>query len=100
MNTVIVALLCILSLRICYSENVVLTQVRSISKWNCKTSINLNTVFQGRSFTIDYDSDTFLKDGKPFRYVAGSFHYFRALPETWQRKLRTLRASGLNAVST
>lgn len=80
MNTVIVALLCILSLRICYSENVVLTQ--------------------GRSFTIDYDSDTFLKDGKPFRYIAGSFHYFRALPETWQRKLRTLRASGLNAVST
>lgn len=39
-------------------------------------------------------------NGKPFRYVSGSFHYFRALPETWQRKLRTMRAAGLNAVST
>lgn len=39
-------------------------------------------------------------DGKPFRYVSGSFHYFRALPETWQRHLRTMRAAGLNAVDT
>lgn len=37
-------------------------------------------------------------DGQPFRYVAGSFHYFRALPSTWQRKLRAMRAGGLNAV--
>lgn len=37
-------------------------------------------------------------DGKPFRYVAGSFHYFRALPETWRQKLKTMRAGGLNAV--
>ncbi|XP_053680803.1 beta-galactosidase-like [Anopheles nili] len=51
-----------------------------------------------RSFTIDYDRDTFVMDGKDFRYVAGSFHYFRALPETWRTKLRTLRAGGLNAV--
>uniref|UniRef100_A0A182YAQ7 Beta-galactosidase n=1 Tax=Anopheles stephensi TaxID=30069 RepID=A0A182YAQ7_ANOST len=51
-----------------------------------------------RSFTIDYERDTFVMDGKDFRYVAGSFHYFRALPETWRTKLRTLRAGGLNAV--
>lgn len=37
-------------------------------------------------------------DGKDFRYVAGSFHYFRALPQTWRTKLKTLRAGGLNAV--
>lgn len=37
-------------------------------------------------------------DGKPFQYVAGSFHYFRALPETWRHRLKTLRAGGLNAV--
>lgn len=37
-------------------------------------------------------------DGKPFRYVAGSFHYFRALPQTWRQKLKTLKAGGLNAV--
>lgn len=41
-----------------------------------------------------------MKDGKPFQFIAGSFHYFRALPETWQRKLRTMRAAGLNAVTT
>lgn len=39
-------------------------------------------------------------DGKPFQFIAGSFHYFRALPETWQRKLRTMRAAGLHAVTT
>lgn len=39
-------------------------------------------------------------DDQAFRIIAGSFHYFRALPETWQRKLRTMRAAGLNAVTT
>lgn len=37
---------------------------------------------------------------QPFRIISGSFHYFRALSETWQRKLRTMRAAGLNAVTT
>ncbi|KAL5279145.1 GLB1L family protein [Megaselia abdita] len=53
-----------------------------------------------KSFTIDYENDQFLKDGKPFRYISGSFHYFRAHDDSWRSKLRTLRASGLNAVST
>jgi beta-galactosidase len=37
-------------------------------------------------------------DGKPFQYIAGSFHYFRALPETWRRKLRTMRGAGINTI--
>lgn len=49
---------------------------------------------------MDYDNNRFLKDGRPFQFVGGSFHYFRALPETWRRKLRTLRSSGLNVVTT
>ncbi|XP_011184129.1 beta-galactosidase [Zeugodacus cucurbitae] len=53
-----------------------------------------------RNFTVDWDNDRFLKDGQPFRFIAGSFHYFRAHPDSWQRKLQTLRASGLNAVTT
>lgn len=53
-----------------------------------------------RTFEIDYNNNTFLMDGKPFQFIAGSFHYFRALPQTWQRKLRTMRAAGLNAVTT
>ena len=30
-----------------------------------------------KSFSIDYDGNTFLMDGQPFRYVSGSIHYFR-----------------------
>lgn len=53
-----------------------------------------------RTFEVDWANDRFLKDGEPFRFIAGSFHYFRAHPDTWQRKLRTMRAGGLNAVTT
>lgn len=56
--------------------------------------------FKAREFRIDYENNRFLKDGEPFRFIGGSFHYFRALPETWQQKLRTMRAAGLNAVTT
>lgn len=53
-----------------------------------------------RTFTIDYGNNQFLKDGEPFRYISGSFHYFRAHQDSWEDKLRTMRAAGLNAVST
>lgn len=59
-----------------------------------------NHTLVGRTFEVDWDKNTFLKDGLPFRFVSGSFHYFRAHPDTWQRKLRTMRAAGLNAVTT
>lgn len=61
------------------------------------TEIHEHFKFQ-RKFSIDHVNDTFLMDGKPFQYVAGSFHYFRSVPETWQRKLRLMRKAGLNAV--
>ncbi|CAO1424480.1 unnamed protein product [Diamesa hyperborea] len=57
-------------------------------------------VKKNHTFEIDYDNDRFLMDKKPFQFIAGSFHYFRALPETWQMKLRTMRAAGLNTVTT
>lgn len=53
-----------------------------------------------RTFTVDWENNRFLKDDQPFRFIGGSFHYFRAHPATWQRKLRTMRAAGLNAVTT
>ncbi|XP_055849556.1 beta-galactosidase [Episyrphus balteatus] len=53
-----------------------------------------------RTFTVDWEGNRFLKDGKPFRFIAGSFHYFRSHPGSWQRKLRSMRAAGLNAVTT
>lgn len=53
-----------------------------------------------RTFTIDYDNNTFLRDGAPFQYIAGSFHYFRALPQKWSSILKSMRAAGLNAITT
>lgn len=53
-----------------------------------------------RTFTIDYDNNTFLRDGAPFQYIAGSFHYFRALPQAWSSILKSMRAAGLNAITT
>jgi len=53
-----------------------------------------------RSFSIDYEHDTFLKDGEPFRYVSGGMHYFRVLPDQWDDRLSKLRKAGLNAVQT
>ncbi|XP_053978638.1 beta-galactosidase [Hylaeus volcanicus] len=52
------------------------------------------------SFGVDYENNQFLLDGEPFRYVSGSFHYFRAPRRYWRDRLRKMRAAGLNAVST
>ncbi|XP_073823066.1 beta galactosidase isoform X2 [Musca autumnalis] len=52
------------------------------------------------SFTVDHKANTFLLDGKPFQYISGSFHYFRAHPRAWQKRLRTMKAAGLNAIDT
>ena len=51
-----------------------------------------------RSFTVDRQKGIFLKDGKPFRYVSGSLHYFRIPREYWEDRLKKVRAAGLNAV--
>lgn len=51
-------------------------------------------------FEVDYQNNQFLLDGKPFRYVSGSFHYFRTPRQYWRDRLRKMRAAGLNAIST
>ncbi|RCN51721.1 glycosyl hydrolase family 35 [Ancylostoma caninum] len=53
-----------------------------------------------RSFSIDYDNNQFLRDGKPFRYISGSIHYFRTHPDQWEARLQSIRAAGLNAIET
>lgn len=52
------------------------------------------------SFVVDYQSNEFLRDGRPFRVIAGSFDYFRAVPGAWRRHLRTMKSAGLNTVTT
>lgn len=63
-----------------------------------KNSLSNIPFFQERSFEIDFENNTFMKDGLPFQYISGSFHYFRSLPETWREKLRLMRIAGINAV--
>ncbi|MBQ9166324.1 MAG: beta-galactosidase, partial [Oscillospiraceae bacterium] len=48
-------------------------------------------------FTI---GDQFYLDGKPFRIISGSIHYFRVHPDLWEDRLRKLRAMGCNTVET
>ncbi|KAF8777677.1 beta-galactosidase-like [Argiope bruennichi] len=57
------------------------------------------TVFT-RSFTVDYKQNTFLKDGKPFRYMSGSIHYFRVPNQFWYDRLYKMKMAGLNAIQT
>lgn len=53
-----------------------------------------------QSFKIDYRNNGFLKDGKKFRYVSGSIHYFRSTEEQWEDLLQKCRLGGLNAITT
>ncbi|XP_054717732.1 beta-galactosidase-like [Uloborus diversus] len=53
-----------------------------------------------RKFTVDYENNCFLKDGKPFRYVSGSIHYFRVPPEFWHDRIYKMKMAGLNAIQT
>uniref|UniRef100_UPI00358E8D3E beta-galactosidase-like isoform X1 n=1 Tax=Myxine glutinosa TaxID=7769 RepID=UPI00358E8D3E len=53
-----------------------------------------------RSFGIDYDGGTFVKDGQPFRYISGSMHYARVPRPSWQDRLQKIRSTGVNTVQT
>ena len=53
---------------------------------------------QGGTFGIDYDNNTFVKDGKPFRYISGSIHYSRVPYQYWDDRLHKMAAAGLNAI--
>ena len=55
---------------------------------------------QAGTFTVDYDNNQFVKDGKPFRYASGSIHYSRVPSRLWKDRLMKMRAGGLNAVQT
>ena len=51
-----------------------------------------------RSFKVI--GNEFYLDGKPFRYISGSFHYFRQQPDSWDATIRKMANGGLNAVQT
>ncbi|OWF47699.1 beta-galactosidase-like [Mizuhopecten yessoensis] len=60
--------------------------------------LSLCSEVNGANFTLDYDKNTFLKDGKPFRYVSGSIHYSRVPQAYWKDRLLKMYAAGLNAI--
>ncbi|CAF1535436.1 unnamed protein product, partial [Adineta steineri] len=53
-----------------------------------------------QSFGIDFDRNTFIKDGKPFQYISGSIHMYRMPREYWNDRLEKMWAAGLNAIET
>lgn len=59
----------------------------------------LSAVKVSPSILIDHKHKQFLKDGQPFRFVAGELHYFRVPPEYWKDRLYKMRMAGLNVVS-
>lgn len=44
--------------------------------------------------------DGFYLDGKPFKIISGSIHYFRTVPEYWKDRMLKLKAMGCNTVET
>jgi hypothetical protein len=58
------------------------------------------SVVQNRSFTVDYERGVFLKDGEPFQYISGSFHYFRTVEDNWDDIFRKMKLGGLDAIQT
>ncbi|XP_070565060.1 LOW QUALITY PROTEIN: beta-galactosidase-like [Ptychodera flava] len=52
----------------------------------------------GRSFTVDYKGNSFMKDGEPFQYISGSIHYARIPKDYWQDRLKKMYTAGLNAI--
>ncbi|WP_239257293.1 glycoside hydrolase family 35 protein [Listeria ilorinensis] len=50
-----------------------------------------------QSFEIKED---FLLNGQPIKLISGAVHYFRIVPDEWQRTLYNLKALGCNTVET
>lgn len=65
-----------------------------------KTRIVKSSWVKMRSFKIDFEKNTFRKDGKPFRFISGDMHYFRIMPCSWMDRLTKLKYAGLNIVAT
>jgi beta-galactosidase len=49
---------------------------------------------------LEIKRDGLMLDGKPFRIIAGSMHYFRIIPQYWEERLILLKNFGLTAVET
>lgn len=73
-----------------------LFQILYLTTVGCISGLLINSP----SFTVDYKNNQFLKDGKPFRYISGSMHYFRVPREYWKDRMIKMKAAGLNSLQT
>ena len=48
--------------------------------------------------TVDFDSRSFILDGKPDLLLSGVVHYARVLPADWNRTFSLMTEMGLNTV--
>jgi hypothetical protein len=46
--------------------------------------------------TFTHEGDTLLLNGKPFRWISGSFHYFRQHPSRWEDTVKKMAAISFN----
>lgn len=100
-SLILLVISCVAQIQTQNSDSVVSKINSSIScRFIGKISFYLYSIEQHREFRVDYHNNRFLKDGEPFRYVSGSFHYYRTMPGQWRQRFRTMRAAGLNAIST
>ena len=66
-------------------------------------SVDLPTLYEyytkdGIKSGLEAEGDYFKLNGKEFRILSGSFHYFRVLADQWNDRLLKMKAAGLNTV--
>ncbi|CAG2111085.1 unnamed protein product, partial [Medioppia subpectinata] len=59
-----------------------------------------STIGSVGQFTIDSNTNQFIKDGQPFRYVSGALHYFKVPAVLWLDRMVKYKMAGLNVIQT
>ena len=78
------------------NEKEKMTYINEFKKFEEETNLRCHLIVDNSS-SMHYPK---LKDGQPFRYYSGAFHYFRSPPEYWPIRLKAMKFGGLDAVET
>lgn len=74
--------------------------------WFAKSPVPISDDIRAETYlappnpSLTYQNREFFLDGKKFRILSGSIHYFRIMPQYWQSVLLKLKACGLNTLET
>jgi len=60
----------------------------------------LQTTTTKAAHTFGWQGEHFLLDGQPFQILSGEMHYARVPRQYWRRRMRLMKAMGLNALTT